>query len=59
LKLDGRRWWVTGSLAGEQVQLLRIDQRILIFFCNTLVRELDRAGRGSTMVEPWPATRKV
>jgi transposase InsO family protein len=59
LKLDGRRWWVTGSLAGEQVQLLRIDQRILIFFCNTLVRELDLAGRGSTMVEPWPATRKV
>jgi hypothetical protein len=50
---------VTGSLAGEQVQLLRIDQRILIFFCNTLVRELDLAGQGSTMVEPRPATRKV
>jgi transposase InsO family protein len=59
LKLDGRRWWVTGALAGEQVQLVRVDQRILIFFCNTLIRELDLTTQGSTMVDPWPESAKV
>jgi hypothetical protein len=59
ITLAGRRWQVAGTLAGQQVQLIRIDQRVLVFFCNTLIRELDLAGQGSTMVEPWPATRKV
>ena len=54
LTLAGRRWQVAGPLAGERVQLIRIDQRVLIYFCNTLVRELDLAGGGSTMVEPPP-----
>ena len=55
LKLAEKRWQVAGPLAGEIVQLVRIQQRVLVFFANTLVRELDLAGQGSTMVEPWPA----
>jgi transposase InsO family protein len=52
LTLHGRRWQVAGPLAGEQVHLVRVEQRILIFFRNTLIRELDLVGQASTMVEP-------
>ncbi len=52
LKLNGRRWQIGGPLAGERVQLVRIDQRALVMYRNTVVRELDFAVQGSTMVEP-------
>ena len=52
LRLQGRRWQLSGPLAGEQVRLIRIDQRILVFYRNTLVRELDLVVQGSTSVEP-------
>jgi len=52
LRLHGRRWQVAGPLAEEQVRLVRIDQRILVFYRNTLVRELDLVLQGSTSVEP-------
>ena len=52
LKLGGHRWQVAGALASELVRLIRIDQRILVFYRNTLVRELDLLSQGSTMVEP-------
>jgi transposase InsO family protein len=52
LTLNGRRWQVAGPLAEEQVRLIRIDQRILVFYRNTLVRELDLVLQGSTSVEP-------
>jgi transposase InsO family protein len=45
LLLDGRRWQVAGPLASDQVQLVRIDQRILVFYCDTLIRELDHTRR--------------
>jgi transposase InsO family protein len=43
LLLHGRRWQVAGPLASEQVRLMRLDQRILVFYCDTLIRELDLA----------------
>jgi len=52
IRLEGRRWQIAGALAEEQVQLIRIDQRILVVYRNTLVRELDLVSQGSTMVEP-------
>jgi transposase InsO family protein len=52
LKLEGRRWRVAGALACEQIRLIRIEQRILVFYRNTLVRELDLVLQGSTSVEP-------
>ncbi len=52
LTLNGRRWQVAGALASEQVRLIRIDQRILVVYRNTLVRELDLVLQGSTMVDP-------
>jgi transposase InsO family protein len=41
LLLNGRRWQVAGPLAGELVQLERVEQRVLVFYCNTLIRELN------------------
>ena len=52
LTLNGRRWQVAGALASERVRLVRIDQRILVFYRNTLVRELDLVSQGSTAVDP-------
>ena len=41
LLLHGRRWQVAGPLAGELVRLERLEQRVLVFYCNTLIRELN------------------
>jgi transposase InsO family protein len=41
LLLNGRRWQVAGPLAGELVRLERLEQRVLVFYCNTLIRELN------------------
>jgi transposase InsO family protein len=54
LHLNGTRWQISRLLAGEYVQLERIQQRVLIFYRHTLIREIDLSGHGSTIVEPWP-----
>jgi transposase InsO family protein len=59
ITLHGRRWQVAGPLAGERVQLVRIDHRVLVFYAHTLIRELDLAGQASTALQPWPASPKV
>lgn len=51
LWLQGRQWQVAGPLADQHVQLMRVDQRILIFYRNTVVRELDLALQTSTSAE--------
>ena len=55
LHLSGRRWPISRTLGGEQVQILRIEQRINILYRHTLIREIDLANQGSTAVEPWLA----
>jgi transposase InsO family protein len=54
LNLEGVRWQISRLLAGEWVQLERIERRILVFYRHTLIREIDLSGHGSTIVEPWP-----
>ena len=53
LWMENRHWVVSRALASETVMLQRIDQRILIYFCNTLVRQIDLAAQRSTAVERW------
>ncbi|AEU34845.1 IS481 family transposase [Granulicella mallensis] len=55
LRLDKATWQVAGALAGQLVRIQRIDHRALVFYGATLIRELDLAGHGSTIVEPCPA----
>lgn len=55
VRLNGRQWQVAGALAHQPVRLHRLDQRVLVFYGQTLIRELDLAAAGSTIVEPAPA----
>jgi transposase InsO family protein len=50
LKLEGRRWQVSGPLAGQRVHLVRKDHRVLVFYCRTLIRELDK---NPTVKDVW------
>jgi hypothetical protein len=44
-KIDakGKRWKISRALAGDWVHLLPSQNRILVYYCNTLLRELDPA----------------
>ncbi len=60
LCINNQRWKVSLSLAKEVVRLERADQRILVYYCNTIVREIDLAAQRSTAVDRWaqPPTEK-
>jgi transposase InsO family protein len=47
------RWKIAHALAGEWVQLERIGERVLVYYCRTLIRELDLRGRASLLVRRW------
>jgi hypothetical protein len=49
----GARWKIAKALRGEWVQLQQVEQRVLVYYCQTLVRELDLNSRRSTTVERW------
>jgi transposase InsO family protein len=53
LRVAGRRWEISRALVGEWVQLIRVDQRILVYYCRSLVRELDLVTQRSTAVDRW------
>ena len=57
IKVKGRNWKINKALAGEWVQSVRIENRIMIFYCATMVRELDLATQRSTIVERWVAAQ--
>jgi transposase InsO family protein len=47
----GARWKIAKALRGEWVQLEQVEQRVMVYYCRTLVRELDLESRCSTPVE--------
>ena len=49
----GIRWNIAHALAGDWVQLERVQQRVLVFYCRTLVRELNLESRSSLVVKRW------
>jgi len=51
--IDGRRWEISRALAGEWVQLIRLEQRILVYYCRSLVRELDQLSHRSFAGDHW------
>jgi len=53
LQVDGRRWEISKALAREWVQLIRIEQRILVYYCRSLVRELDQLTQRSAAADRW------
>ena len=51
IDIGDRRWRIGKTLAGERVLIQPVEQRFLVFYCATLVRELDPAMKRSTIVE--------
>jgi hypothetical protein len=51
LDVKGQKWRVSRSLAGEWVHLLPVESRVMVFYCQTLVREFDPGKQRSTIVE--------
>ena len=55
LDVGGHKWQITKALRGERVQLIRIEERVQVYYCRTLIRELDFASQRSTIVDRWLA----
>jgi transposase InsO family protein len=53
LRVANRRWDISRALAGEWVQVVRVDGRALVYYCRSLVRELDLVTQRSTAVDRW------
>jgi transposase InsO family protein len=53
LQLQGRTWEISRALAGEWVRIERLDGRVLVYYCRSLVRELDLVTQRSTAVDRW------
>jgi hypothetical protein len=53
LKIKGQQWNISKALCGEWVQIVPVERRLLVFYCQTLIRELDPALQRSTIVERW------
>jgi transposase InsO family protein len=51
IDIGNQRWRIGKTLAGERVLIQPVEQRFLVFFCATLVRELNPAMKRSTIVE--------
>jgi transposase InsO family protein len=58
IEAAGRKWKISRALAGDYVQLLPTEERILVYYCATLVRELDSVIQRSTIVDRWITTTK-
>ena len=58
IDIKDRRWRIGKTLAGERVWIQPIEQRYLVFYCNTLVRELNPGMKRSTIVERFIQTEK-
>ena len=48
-----KTWNISKALCGEWVQLEHIGPRVLVYYCRTLIRELDLGNQRSTAVERW------
>lgn len=53
VKARGRNWKINKALAGEYVQLVDTGDRWMVFYCSTLIREIDPLVQCSTIVKHW------
>ena len=53
IEVRGWKWKISKSLCGEWVHLVAIDDRVLVYYCATLFREIDLRLQCSTIVEHW------
>ena len=50
IDVKGTRWKISRALAGDWVHLQPAENRILVYYCNTLMRELDPSMHRATIV---------
>ena len=50
---------IAKSLVGERVRILPVEDRYLVYYCNTLIREIDPATKRSTIVDRFVETEKL
>jgi len=53
LKLEGQRWEISKALARERIRLVRLPGRILVYYCNSLLKEIDVVAQRVSTVERW------
>ncbi len=53
LDIDNHKWKVGRALAGEWVRVVEVGERLQVYYCNTLIRELDATIQRSAIVERW------
>jgi len=53
LDLRNAKWRIGRALAGQWVQVVEVESRLQVYYCNTLIRELEPASHRSTIVERW------
>ncbi len=55
LDMGDTKWLIGRALAGERMQVIELNQRLQVYYCNTLIREMDPAARRSMIVARWVA----
>lgn len=53
LQIQGQKWHISAALRGEHIAIVPVERRLMIYYCSTLVRELDPAGGQSMVVDRW------
>jgi transposase InsO family protein len=53
IKLKGEHWLISRALSGERIRLVTMEHRVLVYYCRSLVRELDLGNQRSTIVDRW------
>jgi transposase InsO family protein len=53
ITLAGRNWKVGKAFIGERVQVVTVESRWQIYYCSTLIRELDLESQRATAVARW------
>ena len=56
VEVQGWKWKISKALCGEWVHLVPIEDRVLVYYCATLFREIDLRLQCSTIVEHWTTT---
>jgi transposase InsO family protein len=51
LDIQNRKWKISKALAGERVQVVRVEGRMMVFYCTTLLRELNPGIQRSKIIE--------
>jgi transposase InsO family protein len=53
LQVDGQQWHFSRALSRQWVQIVSVEQRVLVYYCNSVIRELDLNTNKSVLVKRW------